>query len=75
MKKFFITTLFNAFFLAVMTAGNTPTLSIYSPVTEPLHEVRAVWLTTIGGIDWPLLCPALPAPFGGGAATRAVPDT
>ena len=53
MKKFFITTLLNAFFLAVMTAGNAPTLSIYSPVTEPLHEVRAVWLTTIGGIDWP----------------------
>ena len=71
MKKFFITTLLNAFFLAVMTAGNTPTLSIYSPVTEPLHEVRAVWLTTIGGIDWPHSY----APFGGGAATRAVPDT
>ena len=24
-----------------------------SPVTNPLHETRAVWLTTIGGIDWP----------------------
>ena len=21
--------------------------------TSPKHEVRAVWLTTIGGIDWP----------------------
>ena len=20
---------------------------------QPLHEVRAVWLTTIGGLDWP----------------------
>ena len=22
-------------------------------VSSPKHEVRAVWLTTIGGIDWP----------------------
>lgn len=22
-------------------------------VAQPKHEVRAVWLTTIGGIDWP----------------------
>ena len=53
MKNFFLTTLINAFFLATLTAGNTPTLSTYSPAAEPLHEVRAVWLTTIGGIDWP----------------------
>lgn len=24
-----------------------------SAVSQPKHEVRAVWLTTIGGIDWP----------------------
>lgn len=24
-----------------------------SPNKAPLHEMRAVWLTTIGGIDWP----------------------
>ncbi len=53
MKNFFITTLINAFFLASLTAGNAPTFSTHSPATEPLHEVRAVWLTTIGGIDWP----------------------
>lgn len=34
------------------TAQNT-TLYMQSPVAEPLHEMRAVWLTTIGGIDWP----------------------
>ena len=53
MKNFFLTTLLNAIFLASLTAGNTPTLSTYSPTDSPLHEVRAVWLTTIGGIDWP----------------------
>ena len=31
-------------FLAVLTA---------SLKAQPKHEVRAVWLTTIGGIDWP----------------------
>ncbi len=29
-------------------------LTLYSPIlAQPKHEVRAVWLTTIGGIDWP----------------------
>lgn len=28
-------------------------LKTQSPSMSPLHEVRAVWLTTIGGIDWP----------------------
>ncbi len=28
--------------------------TLYSPIlAQPKHEVRAVWLTTIGGIDWP----------------------
>ena len=37
MKRFFIFLIF-------------ATLSAFS---QPKHEVRAVWLTTIGGIDWP----------------------
>ena len=28
-------------------------LDTQSPSKEPLHEMRAVWLATIGGIDWP----------------------
>lgn len=27
--------------------------SLQSIVAQPKHEVRAVWLTTIGGLDWP----------------------
>lgn len=27
--------------------------SAYGPTTPPKREVRAVWLTTIGGLDWP----------------------
>ena len=32
---------------------NTEQLEFQSPTLPPLHEVRAVWLTTIGGLDWP----------------------
>ena len=32
---------------------NVSPVTIQSPVDVPLHEVRAVWLTTIGGLDWP----------------------
>lgn len=34
------------------STGISP-LNIVSPDELPLHEVRAVWLTTIGGLDWP----------------------
>lgn len=34
------------------TFSVTP-VKIQSPNSNPLHEVRAVWLTTIGGLDWP----------------------
>lgn len=27
--------------------------NIWHPSVSPKHEVRAVWLTTIGGLDWP----------------------
>lgn len=26
---------------------------LYAPVSIPKHEVRAVWLTTLNGLDWP----------------------
>ncbi len=28
-------------------------LSANAHIPSPKHEVRAVWLTTIGGLDWP----------------------
>ena len=28
-------------------------LCLYASAQPPKHEVRAVWLTTIGGLDWP----------------------
>lgn len=34
-------------------AQNVLTLPSRSPSREPLREMRAVWLTTIGGLDWP----------------------
>ena len=46
--QLFYTTL--AFFFAMFpcVSGNTAPIS-----STPLRETRAVWLTTIGGIDWP----------------------
>lgn len=32
---------------------NTSPLTFQSPIESPIHELRAVWLTTIGGLDWP----------------------
>ena len=29
------------------------TLKLQAQIQHPKHEVRAVWLTTIGGLDWP----------------------
>ena len=42
------------FFLIILLVG----VITFQPVkaqfsSSPKHEVRAVWLTTIGGIDWP----------------------
>lgn len=41
--------LFILFHLAVASYGQ----SFYAVNPNPKYEVRAVWLTTIGGIDWP----------------------
>ncbi len=37
-------------FTTIMTAQSN--YNLYE-TAQPLHEVRAVWLTTIGGLDWP----------------------
>ena len=41
--------IFILFHLAVAAYGQ----SFYAVTPNPKYEVRAVWLTTIGGIDWP----------------------
>lgn len=38
--------------LLILALCAYPQISVYHADT-PKHEVRAVWLTTIGGIDWP----------------------
>lgn len=47
MRYFYI--IFILFHLAVASYGQ----SFYAVNPNPKYEVRAVWLTTIGGIDWP----------------------
>lgn len=49
MRKLFIIILV---FIRVATSAQIFTADSYSSVT-PKHEVRAVWMTTIGGLDWP----------------------
>ena len=57
MKKITVFLAFLAFSLGYAKAQaryyNVSPVTIQSPVDVPLHEVRAVWLTTIGGLDWP----------------------
>src|SRR3712207_3517685 len=43
--------LFISLFFTLCPAQSS--LSSFSSLQPPKHEVRAVWLTTIGGIDWP----------------------
>lgn len=40
------------FFCLTTTMTAQTTYNLYES-DQPLHEVRAVWLTTIGGLDWP----------------------
>lgn len=40
---------FLIFFASAVSAG----AQLLCPFPQPKHEVRAVWLTTIGGLDWP----------------------
>lgn len=39
--------------LLVLTACLTAAWAVAQTPASPHHEVRAVWLTTIGGLDWP----------------------
>ena len=39
--------------LLVLTACLTAAWAVAQTPAPPHHEVRAVWLTTIGGLDWP----------------------
>ena len=48
MKRFKI---FFSSFYALFLAAKAQSIVFNNQV--PKHEVRAVWLTTIGGIDWP----------------------
>ena len=49
---------FKIFFIVLCSVFAAKAQSIVFNNQVPKYEVRAVWLTTIGGIDWPtLLCP------------------
>jgi len=39
--------------LSALIWAQNVTAQMYQVTQAPKHEVRAVWLTTIGGIDWP----------------------
>lgn len=57
MKKILFFTIFALSCMQVLFAQNqtykvTP-IAFCADREAPLHEVRAVWLTTIGGLDWP----------------------
>lgn len=51
-KNIFLLFIFIAF-ASLTLAQNVSTLPTQSSSREPLREMRAVWLTTIGGLDWP----------------------
>lgn len=53
MKKIVIFTLFLLSLLHETKAQPASVINTQPPAVEPLREMRAVWLTTIGGIDWP----------------------
>lgn len=57
MKKIILFILSAIAFSGALKAQNYYTsvspLNIVSPDEMPVHEMRAVWLTTIGGLDWP----------------------
>ena len=41
------------FLFFFLITANTASAALPQETVSPKHEVRAVWLTTIGGIDWP----------------------
>ncbi len=50
---------FKIFFIVLCSVLAAKAQSIVFNNQVPKHEVRAVWLTTIGGIDWPHSMPSL----------------
>lgn len=53
MRKNLLLSLLLILFLPKSFAQSTNSVFTQSPSDEPLCEMRAVWLTTIGGLDWP----------------------
>lgn len=53
MKYIHKVTLFAALLFSVFTNAVAQKDNFVYETPQPLHEVRAVWLTTIGGLDWP----------------------
>lgn len=53
MNKFTLFIIANAIFCHIAIAQNINSIAFSNPSEAPLHEIRAVWLATIGGIDWP----------------------
>lgn len=51
-KKLFLLLFVLALVIETFAQSFLP-LDVRSAADEPLHELRAVWLTTIGGLDWP----------------------
>ncbi len=50
-KKAILTILL--FFVGIVTYGKDTYFTTQNPTEEPLHEIRAVWYTTLKGLDWP----------------------
>ena len=56
MKHFLTKPMVMAMLMSTMSTMSTKAIALAPTVfnaSSPKHEVRAVWLTTIGGIDWP----------------------
>ena len=52
MKRFSLSIIWATLSLLVSAQSTTPLLQ-NALCASPKREVRAVWLTTIGGLDWP----------------------
>lgn len=53
MKYIYKVALFVTMLVGLFTNVSAQQQSFTYEAPQPLHEVRAVWLTTIGGLDWP----------------------
>lgn len=53
MKYIYNLLLFATLFFGMLASAVAQQTDFTYETPQPLHEVRAVWLTTIGGLDWP----------------------